>query len=242
MIGPSNKTMSGFGYGAQPPLLSQPEPMTLVTDSQDPERGPAWFFQTPYDKVVILEENQLTAPLSKRDADTRHSFADYKRLGVTQPGDKPWFCYWNGTLLEAYIYVNLTSSSAGQTSATASSAGPLPTSTGSSTSTSTNVSSEYGDPTWSQGYPKVVKVEERRIPDQSTPPYCIQNIIAANGTATPYLNSTNQPTILYLNESVPNSVSPISDKRALLDPLRPREPSILSKSSSACCGCVWLAT
>ena len=34
---------------------------------------------------------------------------DRVRKGVAQPGDKPWFCYWNGTLLEVFIYPNTTS-------------------------------------------------------------------------------------------------------------------------------------
>lgn len=106
-----NNTFGGYyPYGTQPPVLTQQQVLNLVTDSQEPSRGPAWFFELPYNKLVILPEGALTAPSSKRDLEERdgHPASDFMdRKNVAEPGDKPWFCYWNGTLLEAFIYVSL---------------------------------------------------------------------------------------------------------------------------------------
>jgi hypothetical protein len=105
-----NNTFPGwYAYGSQPPLLPTTQVLNLVTDSQDPSRGPAWFFELPYDKLVILPENAFTSSSSKRDIEYRdsdHSQPPLSRDDVAQTNDKPWFCYWNGTLLEAFIYVS----------------------------------------------------------------------------------------------------------------------------------------
>ncbi len=196
-----NSTFGGYyPYGTQPPVLTQTQVLNLATDSQDVDRGPAWFFELPYNKLVILPENALTAPGSqKRDISERgYQVSDFMRKQVAQPGDKPWFCYWNGTLLESFIYVsplqipftrnlrltylqvNLTSSAGSQTTAsttttktgTASSSSTRSSSPSASASSSSS-SSGSDEPVWLPAYPKVIKIEERRIPgDQSIPPYC----------------------------------------------------------------------
>ena len=189
-----NNTINFLPYGAQPPVLGQAEVLGLVTDSQNPERGPAWFFQAPYNKIVILPEQALTAPSSnsKRQYNPHgpETGAFMGRKGVAQPGDNPWFCYWNGTLLETFIYVNQTSSW-GRSSSMSSSSTTSATPTGghrggstgtysSSTQTSAAQSSSYPSsgatpvPDFLEIYPKVIKIQERRIPKgaPSIPPYC----------------------------------------------------------------------
>ena len=260
-----NNSMTFFPYGTQPPVLDQAQVLSLVTDSQDPERGPAWFFQLPYNKVVIVGEESLTPSTAKRSSNSRDNTAqDFMRRGVAQPGDMPWFCYWNGTLLETFIYVNLTSSSASQSASTITPSSYSPTKGpmyggDPQSSTSTNPSSvptsgvqSYGtsssgssqQPQFVPGYPKVIKVEERRIPrsPQTIPPYCVQHIINPDGSAVPALNSTNQPITIYLNETEPTSVSPIQDKRTLFGNLEERDGDLSERQSSGSCGCVWLAT
>lgn len=254
-----------YAYGTQPPVLTQQQVLNLVIDSQEPSRGPAWFFELPYNKVVILPEGALTAPSSKRDVDERdgggpHPASDFmSRKNVAEPGDKPWFCYWNGTLLEAFIYVNLTSSAGRQTSTTSSAAaasstwnsGASQTSSGSaatSTGQSSSSSSSYQQMQWLPAYPKVLKVEERRIPrgDQSISPYCVQHYIDPEGNAEPFMNSTGQPVVIYLNESEPSSVSQISGKRSypisLLEDRDVETSGLMERQSSGSCGCVWLWT
>lgn len=129
-----NHTVNTYTYGAQAPVMAFSWPLSLVIDSQDPWRGPAWFFECPYDKVVILPEMALNA--SNTDSDSKQVISrdvikDYPEIGgVPQPGDKPWFCYWNGTLLETFIYINDSTKSSGSSSSTGSS--------GSSTSQTTS--------------------------------------------------------------------------------------------------------
>jgi hypothetical protein len=105
-----NSSFAGYyPYGTQPPVLSQTQILNLVVDNQEPGRGPAWFFELPYNKLVIVQQDQLSGAgsfHSKRSHEERdHSVSEFMRKQVAQPGDYPWFCYWNGTLLEAFIYV-----------------------------------------------------------------------------------------------------------------------------------------
>src|SRR5207244_2852919 len=37
-----------FFYGEQPPVITTPQPMQLVNDTLDPNRGPAWFNMLSY--------------------------------------------------------------------------------------------------------------------------------------------------------------------------------------------------
>ena len=83
-------------YGAQPPVLETPSSLTLVTDINNPNRGPAYFFQQTYNKIVIL--NSTAFP-------TRDVVTPQNPM-MAMPGDQPWFCFWNNTILEGFIYVN----------------------------------------------------------------------------------------------------------------------------------------
>jgi hypothetical protein len=111
-LGMDNNSSPGwYAYGSQPPLLPTSQGLSLVSDTQELSRGPAWFFQLPYDKLVVLPENAFAATSSKRDnnnnnRDSDHSPSSFSRKNVAQPGDKPWFCYWNNTLLEVFLYVS----------------------------------------------------------------------------------------------------------------------------------------
>ena len=108
-----NNTFGDFyAFGTQPPILNQDQVLNLVIDSQEPAKGPAWFFEMPYNKIVILPEAALTPPgaVSKRGSGAKEEgkpSGGFMRKNVAQPGDRPWFCYWNGTLLEAFIYVSI---------------------------------------------------------------------------------------------------------------------------------------
>jgi hypothetical protein len=245
-----------YPYGTQPPVLDHPQVLNLVSDNQEPDRGPAWFFQTTYNKVVVVQEDQLSSPYqtgSKRDVSPRDQDprpGDFMRKGVAQPGDKPWFCYWNGTLLEAFLYVNLTSSEASQ-SPSITTPLPNPTQTSQPSAASSGVSSL--DYSWPVGpplpaYPKVLKIQERRIPrgPQAIPPYCIQNYITPDGTAQPVMNSTNQPATIYLNETDLETVAPMTGRGIVLDlnelELDQRDVEIKERQTQGNCGCVWLAT
>ncbi|KFZ14297.1 hypothetical protein V501_03308 [Pseudogymnoascus sp. VKM F-4519 (FW-2642)] len=138
---------------------------------------------------------------------------------VVAAGSTPWFCYWNGTLLETFVYPNATSqasekwaSSYGANPTTASGYGrrSAPTDAGAVTAgggTPTGSASTAG--TTGVGgllppYPKVVKIEERRMPrgayDQ---PYCVQMLISVDGTsAVPVKGADGNAVVVVLDERV----------------------------------------
>lgn len=266
-------TMRGFPYGTQPPVLDDPLVLNLVIDQQDPQRGPAWFFQTIYNKVVVVPEDLLVSPYDqKRDLDNRDGLShhhdefpssdNFIRRESAPTGSTPWFCYWNGTLLEAFLYVNQTSSEAAHAAQHATTASSTPTSsstpsrtgstfsimtataTASSSIVITGASQEY---TWGKehellsAYPKVVKFQERRLPQgaQAIPPYCTKRFIAADGTAQDVTNSTGSVVTLYLNESVPAELQPM--KRAWLAAEEEGVTKRDAEDKDASCGCVWVA-
>lgn len=247
-----NFTVDYLPYGAQPPIIKGPIPLRLVTDSKYPERGPAWFFQTIYDKVVILPEDKFSATNDKRDypRDRNGDISGFmNRKGVAQIGDMPWFCYWNATLLEAFIYVNQTSnagnskSSAAASSGSASSSSPTPSSSGGSSAPTYYPSSDatYMDPKELPCYPKVVKLEERRVAinGQTITPYCVQHVVNGDGTYGPSLGADGLPVTVHLNETIPATVTSIGEKR---NQYRSFEESdtLTRRQSDAVCGCVWL--
>ncbi|KAG4025609.1 hypothetical protein MFRU_054g00380 [Monilinia fructicola] len=260
MMNYGNASLNFYPYGAQPPILNTAQVMTLVNDSEFPSRGPAWFFQLPYNKVVVLPQKALSITTdSDSNLKRQQPAAGFMgRKGVAQAGDKPWFCYWNGTLLEAFIYVNETSSS-GSSTVTSSypSATPnggyggygtntwssdVPSSTSgvqSQDSSSSGSSQPNEPPQFLPQYSKVYKIAERRIPrgGQTVPAYCVAHQILSNGNAEPLMNSTGQPITIYLNETEPSSVSPLQDRSIVSDLF---ERDLVKRDGDESCGCVWL--
>jgi len=126
---PSAPGMEGIQYGPQPPRLNSTQSLIWVTDLQDPGRGPALHFQNVYDKVVIIEGERFPSPelhLRNSDKKPRHRrFDDPVKREYTgpppsiafdpskpprhrfasTPGEEPWYCYWNSTFIEGFIYI-----------------------------------------------------------------------------------------------------------------------------------------
>ncbi|KAI1416570.1 hypothetical protein F5Y13DRAFT_119201 [Hypoxylon sp. FL1857] len=93
-----------YTYGVQPPDLRDLK-MKLVSDVFEMPRGPAWNFEVSYNKTAIIPEMFISASSSSQNR-RRMLFGggDAKRRGVAQPGEKPWVCHWDNTILEAFIY------------------------------------------------------------------------------------------------------------------------------------------
>lgn len=95
-----------YTYGVQPPDLKDLK-MKLVSDVFEAPRGPAWNFEVSYNKTAIIPE-PFISPTSSSQNRRRMMFGggggDPKRRGIAQPGEKPWVCYWDNTILEAFIY------------------------------------------------------------------------------------------------------------------------------------------
>ena len=247
-----------LSYGAQPPILYKSKGLRLVNDSQNPERGPAWFFQTNYNKLVILPESALVPPTvskrhtrhERRNSGRGHGSSDSfpGRKGLTQPGEKPWFCFWNGTLLETFIYVNQTSG-AGLKSLPTSTSGLATPSYGFYGGSTTTFASSV--PTQSQSqtnypnlgppfYPKLVKLEERRVPmgEKYVSPYCVQHVANSDGTYQPFLDATGKPTTIKFDEVEASAKSVMQGRSNALTKVNPR--GALHSRDEAACGCLWL--
>lgn len=122
-VNTSNTMANNFySYGEQPFLIEKPAPLDLVIDTEEPNRGPAWYHMTRFDKIVIVPENAI-----KMDSDPEgnrrriRSFGakypigatDFKRKGMIPDGHKPWICTWQGTFLEVFVYAQQNSSFSG---------------------------------------------------------------------------------------------------------------------------------
>ena len=111
-LDPIQGSQGAYQYGVQPPSLPM-QPLSLVMDQDQPTSfGPAYHFQTSYNKVVILSTNDFAAGMGLR---RRGGFGPPGSGGPgsrfqVQPGDAFWYCSWNETMIEGYIYVQDNSS------------------------------------------------------------------------------------------------------------------------------------
>ncbi len=206
-------------YGAQPPQLNHPSPLALMENRDDPTRGPAYFFVQVYNKTVILREDDLPGgyPPSKRsllerwffneeaaDKPTRlHERDDstWESGSIAQPTDKPWYCFWNGTILEGFIFITQSvNTSASETTVPPSAAA---TSEAYSQRMNQPPGKRQASPSPLQ-YPKMIKIEERRPQNNYVQPYCQQMQILNTGQPGPLRSPiTNELIIVNLTESEP---------------------------------------
>jgi hypothetical protein len=103
-----------FLYGAQPPNLER-ENLTLVPsiDVDSNDLGPSLFAWTEYDKLTICESyfycsttfaDRIPVHEDEIQLDGNSKSGEHRKYGV--PGDKPWFCWFNQTVIEFFIYVH----------------------------------------------------------------------------------------------------------------------------------------
>ena len=177
-------------YGAQPPQLQGELPLVLMGDRYASSKGPAYLFTQQYNKTVILHSTDLpgglqnskrsflprwfsqdneykdSAKMHRRDSDD----SDWTDNSIAVPTDKPWYCYWPGTILEGFIYITEDSDSSDDNSEASSGAAAV---TAGSSSPSQTVGKRQAPSSLPQ-YPKVVKIEERRNSINPIKPYCQQ--------------------------------------------------------------------
>lgn len=171
---PGGAYSGAFTYGAQAPYLPVPtQSMIMVEDTNQENLGPALYFKTPFDKLVVVPQDAFPSDaVSKRvileDEVLRN--ASHNSTAAT-PGQSPWFCWWNNTIMEFFLYVNETTNEARY--------GP----TISSGSLPTLIPSTFQ--TRLPSYPRRIKIEERRDYPDSKSPYCQQMSVLKNGTVVP---------------------------------------------------------
>jgi hypothetical protein len=216
-------------YGLQSPDLFL-QPLQLVLDMDYKAYGPAYHFATRYDKVVILRSDELVPSGLKKRAEGK----DSRQRFQVKPGDFPWYCFWNQTYIEGYVYVvdNSTAASfsgfptqlptgaptasfdtssflaAYPTVAPSPPTGPSVTSFILAAVTPSPVvrrdaQSDASIPPRVPPYPRIVKIEERRLPD-SPQPYCQRMVLLENGKIAPAQNGNGDASKILLQAVDPS--------------------------------------
>ena len=169
---------ASFSYGAQPPFLAKPtQSLSMAIDTSESSMGPALFFFSLFDKLVIVPEDELSSSISKRQIEDNYSppssrFLDRKQK-TPKPNDRPWFCWWNNTMMEFFMYINESTTDTG--SRTASIDSDMTAATASPHALSKRAEQ------WSD-YPRKIKIEERRDYSPAIDPYCQQMHIMPDGS------------------------------------------------------------
>ena len=224
-----------YFYGAQAPVLKSLSSLQLVIDTYNRDEGPAYFFQQTYDKLVILPPTALSATGSKRSLDEIMEDASLEEREMmtshqlASPGEKPWFCFWNSTIVEGFIYVTQNVSNPLQNTtamvnsvishATAAATAPSPAHPSNPSTPSDRSYPKRGVPSWPSSvpstYPKCVKIEERRDFSVAIPPYCQQMQILYNQHFNPVLNKDGGGfSIVNLTETLSNvEIRDLGEKR-----------------------------
>ncbi|KAI4260784.1 MAG: hypothetical protein L6R42_003894, partial [Xanthoria sp. 1 TBL-2021] len=221
-------------FGPQLPQLDQPIPLTLMGDKEGMDKGPAWWFQQPYTKVVVVRGNDFVAyggVNDKRWFEFQHARKE-KRQTIAPIASKPWFCYWNNTILEGFIYVTqnfsgqyqpvssgyVTSSSptadseapaAGYEAGSFKAYRPLPS--GSADRSDLLQKRTIIDPSQLAAYSKDIKIEERRTPGTVPAPYCVRMQIMNDGSASPVTDESGSLLTIGLEET-PSTYDPGADQ------------------------------
>ncbi|KAI9372669.1 hypothetical protein BJX61DRAFT_427910 [Aspergillus egyptiacus] len=197
----SNSLPKTLTYGAQPPLFTDPSiPLDLVMDGSDLSLGPAWSFFTFFDKLVVVPEDTFSsAAASKREVSEEEVFAGvYHRKRESDVGDRPWFCWWNSTAMEFFLYINETTKEE-RYSTEDKLVESRPSSNDDNDKVYTADSLAKRSNSSLPNYPRRIKMEEKRDYAEAHPPYCQQMEIKDNGsveTVSPETIgiSVNEPT------------------------------------------------
>jgi len=102
-------TIAQISYGTQPPALVGS--LALVNLLGNASLGPAFQFQTDYDKLVILPGdasiNVSYSASYKRDVPDFDWMPALSGRQIAHD-DNPWFCWFNDTSIEGFVFVNRT--------------------------------------------------------------------------------------------------------------------------------------
>ncbi|KAF7715671.1 Uncharacterized protein PECH_001547 [Penicillium ucsense] len=166
---------SSLTYGAQLPIFPTPtQSLSFAFDTSETGLGPALFLFAKFDKLVIVPETQFewAGSVSARSLNADGQLFDrIHRMQTAQPGDKPWFCYWNQTMMEMFIYVDQFTASAITNGASASTDMTLVTGSPSPTPSVNGL----------LDLPRKIKIEERRDFAGIQQPYCQQMQVGPDG-------------------------------------------------------------
>lgn len=209
-------------YGSQPPQLNQPANLVLMKDKDDFNKGPAYVFQQQYSKIVIVHEEDIPGgiPSTKRSLLKRWLYDkgldnhgnligrqdddEWMSDSIARPVDRPWFCYWNNTILEGFIFVTEDASASASASASDTSPSAAAPSSGSSQFPGSRFKRQSPPNPF---YPKSIKIEERR-PLNPSRPYCEQMQILNTYEPGPIIDpTTGIVNTVYLSETESQSLT-----------------------------------
>ncbi|RMD39255.1 hypothetical protein DV735_g5875, partial [Chaetothyriales sp. CBS 134920] len=177
-----------FEYGPQPPDFNGTSfTLSPAQDKDDGELGVAMFFSHLFDKLIILESDALTPPPKSSKRSVPASFVQRRAQNIARGSylnvaDKPWYCFWNSTIEEFWIFLDQDLDSASSTSAASASSlssSITAVSFASSTTPTASIHKEgyapkrYADAN-GQLFPKLIKMVEKRKPVGNVAPYCQQ--------------------------------------------------------------------
>lgn len=174
-----------FTYGAQAPLFSSPtQSLSLVMDGSDLSLGPALTFFGLFDKLVILPQDTFSSDVAtKRSISEREVLVNpLRRKQPSEAGDRPWFCWWNSTMMEFFLYLNETSRDAQQGSTMSLASGAQATPVSDSGKSRRDLSVPY--------YPRRIKMSEKRDYPEAPSPYCEQMQVMDNGSLSSVSDTT----------------------------------------------------
>ncbi|KAJ9649645.1 hypothetical protein H2199_000423 [Coniosporium tulheliwenetii] len=307
-ITPMDPDDTPLRYGMQPPSFTA-QRLVLVHDYDDPSKGPAYHFSARYDKIVVVDKDDFIGleTIKKRDAAPASEFEvpqGFRGRREVQVGDLPWFCVWNDTFIEGFIYVNEdTAAAASSSSAVAAAASAAVTSSSSypttlatspqTTSASlqtapvasspTPTSSDTVDAVTSEQpyshythfrpgfpsaiptelaavsrpamqrrykklpeFPRVVKIEERRLPNNPDPPYCQQWRVLWDGQLVTNADSNGNSIRVELEEDDPlyPGASIVETRPATTGGASEEKRSLFGKRKDphGACHCQWSST
>jgi len=133
-----NPTDTIIRYGAQASSMNTTFALFLtVLDNDAPSEGPAFYFSQQYDKVVVVPPEAIALPLYTSSSNVHQrdrAWGNLKDLDPPAAGEQPWFCVWNNTFLEGFIYVTQQANFTQNSSSSSSSSGPITSATSSPTS------------------------------------------------------------------------------------------------------------
>jgi hypothetical protein len=200
----------------------------------------------------------------------RQDNTDFRQRFQVKPGDFPWYCFWNQTYIEGYVYIEDNSTAASFSafptqlptgSPTASfdtssflaaypttppptPTGPVPSSSAGAAATPSPIvrrdaQSDASVPPRMPPYPRIVKIEERRLPD-SPQPYCQQMVLLDNGKIAQAPNGNNGPIKIML-EAVDPTYEEYFAAQATATANSKREELLRQRSDpSDACHCQWM--
>ncbi|KAL3453840.1 hypothetical protein BJX65DRAFT_262051 [Aspergillus insuetus] len=183
----SNQLPKTLTYGAQAPFFTHTTmELSLAMDSSDLSLGPALSFFTFFDKLIVVPEDTLSSSDISSRSVPEEQITNVHGKRASDVGDRPWFCWWNSTVMEFFLYINQTtkvtrydtSSSLVDSSSTTTDDND---NDDDNKAVTTDSLSKRGNDT-PDYYPRRIKMEEKRDYAQAQAPYCQQMQVMDDGS------------------------------------------------------------